>query len=60
MDSSLNYINELVLAVINNESCNLNDMLKQKDKSDFIKAIIKEIDTQDAAIGKFAIEMRFK
>ena len=44
IDNSINYIKKFVLSSINNESYYLKDMLKQPDKSEFIKVIMKEID----------------
>ena len=45
MDSSLNIVNEVILSIISNKIYQLKDMLKQKDKSEFIKAMEHEIDT---------------
>ena len=46
-DGTMNLINEVVLSIIDNESYYLKDMLKQKDKSDFIKAMEHKIDIHE-------------
>jgi len=44
IDDSLNFVHEIVLSIIDNEVYHLKGMLKQEDKSEFIKAMVNEIE----------------
>ena len=43
-NNTINQINEFILSTIHNEAYHFNDMLKQPDRIEFVKAIKKEID----------------
>ena len=47
MDGSLNVVNEVNLNIINNETYYLKEILKQKDKLEFIKVIEYNIDIHE-------------
>ena len=47
IDNAISYVNEIVLSTVDNEVCYLKDVLKQEDKSAFIKAMVTEIDTHE-------------
>ena len=44
IDNTVNYINEFVLSSIDNKAYHLKNMLKQPNKVEFIRAMLKEID----------------
>ena len=46
-DSTINIVQEIILSIIDNETYYLKDMLKQKDKLEFIKAMEHEIDVHE-------------
>ena len=46
-DSTVNIVQEIVLSIIDNKIYYLKDMLKQKDKSEFIKAMEYKIDLHE-------------
>ena len=46
-DSIMNIVQEIVLSIIDNEIYYLKEMLKQKDKSKFIKAMEYKIDVYE-------------
>ena len=47
LDKLLNFVNEMIFSIVDNEVYYLKEILKQKDKSEFIKAMVKEIDIHE-------------
>ena len=44
INNSLNFVNEIILSIVDNEVYHLKEILKQEDKSEFIKVMVNEID----------------
>jgi len=56
IDKLLNYFSKYVLATIDNKAYHFKDILKQLDKTSFIKAIEKKMCTNEETIGNSAKE----